>query len=114
MMGSMEPPVMIHLQFTNHGTEQVELGIVDFVSALGNFAVQPEKLTLAPGQSIETEPMSSQLAGSLTEIPTTLVLRLGNQSDKKVFVLHAVPKVAETGSASGGTLSPEPAATPGK
>ena len=96
---------MIHLQFTNHSPERVVLDIVDFVSPLGNFAVQPEKLTLDPGQAVETEPMSSQLAGSLAEADATLVLHLAGRTEKKVVVLRAVP---------GGIPPEEPAAQPGK
>jgi len=88
------PPVMIHLRFTNTGPERVELHLVDFSSPLGNFAVQPDKLTLEPGQSLETEPMSSQLAGSLAEIDVTLVLRLTDKTEKKTILLHTVPAPA--------------------
>lgn len=105
MMGSREPPLMIHLQFTNHGPERVTLNIVDFVSPLGNFAVQPEKLTLDPGQSTETEPMSSRLTDSLTEAEATLELQLAGQTEKKVVVLRAVHGDVPPG---------EPAAQPGK
>ena len=91
MMGSMGPAELIHLQFTNHGSEQVVLNVVDFVSPLGNFAVQPEKLTLEPGQSVEVEPMSSRLGGSVTEVETTLVLRIAGKIEKKTVVLRAVP-----------------------
>lgn len=91
MMGSMAPPVMIHLRFTNQGPVRIELRIDDFSSPLGNFAVQPEKLTLDPGQSLETEPMSSRLGESLAETDATLALRLGDQVERKVIVLRAVP-----------------------
>jgi len=91
LMGSMAPPVMIHLRFTNLGTDRIQLRIDDFSSPLGNFAVQPEKLTLDPGQSLETEPMSSRLGDSLAETEATLVLRVGDQAEKKVIVLRAVP-----------------------
>lgn len=87
-------PVMIHLRFTNHGTAPVDLRITDFLSPLGNFAVRPEKLTLAPGQSLETEPMTSQLAGAFTEVMATLVLRLDGRAEKKGFPLKALPAPA--------------------
>lgn len=91
MMGGMGRPVMIHLRFTNNGTATVTLAIDDFVSLLGNFAVRPEKLVLEPGQSLETEPMTSQLAGELSEANATLVLRVGPKTEKKTFTLHALP-----------------------
>jgi len=87
-------PVMIHLRFTNQGTAPVELQIADFLSPLGNFVVRPEKLTLEPGQSLETEPMTSQLAGTFTEAIATLALRRGARAEKKSFPLKALP--AET------------------
>lgn len=91
MTGAMGRPVMIHLRFTNQGPAAVTLWIDDFVSPLGNFAVRPEKLVLEPGQALETEPMSSQLAGAFAETDVTLVLRLGPQAEKKTFRLKAVP-----------------------
>lgn len=87
-------PVMIHLRLTNHGPAAVELQITDFLSPLGNFVVRPEKLTLEPGQSLETEPMTSQLAGAFSEATATLVLRLGDRAEKRSFPLKALP--AET------------------
>ncbi len=90
MGGGMGPTVMIHLRLTNQSAAPVELGIEDFASVFGNFAVQPEKLSLDPGQSLETEPMSSRLGGSLAETEATLVLRLANKAEKQVIVLRAV------------------------
>lgn len=89
MMGRGRP-VVIHLRFTNRGTAPVTLVIDDFASALGDFAVRPEQLALAPGQSRETDPMTSQLAGSLAEVDATLTLRAGARGEKKTFPLRAV------------------------
>ncbi len=88
-------PVMIHLKFTNQGSESVTLRIDDFTSPLGNFVVRPDQLTLEPGQSLETEPMSSQLAAAYSEVDATLVLRLGSGSEKKTFRLKAVKPPAD-------------------
>lgn len=94
--GGMGRPVMIHLRFTNHGAAAVTLRISDFMSPLGNFAVRPEQLALAPGQSLETEPMTSQLGGAFAETDATLVLRLEGQAEKRTFRLKAVtPPQAE-------------------
>jgi hypothetical protein len=88
-------PVMIHLRFTNRTETALDLYINDFVSPLGNFAVRPEKLTLEPGQSMETEPMTSQLAGSFTEAMATLVLRANGKLEKKTLPLKQVAAPAE-------------------
>jgi hypothetical protein len=93
--GGLGRPVMIHLRFTNQGVAAVTLRIDDFASPLGNFAVRPEQLVLAPGQSLETEPMSSQLGGAFSETDATLALRLGSRAEKKTFRLKAVPAPKE-------------------
>ncbi len=82
------PPVMIHLRFTNHGTETVELQIADFLSPLGNFVVRPEKLMLAPGASAEVEPMASGLAREVAGGEVTLKLRLGSAVETKPVPLQ--------------------------
>ncbi len=108
MMGSMGPALMIHLRFTNHGAGRVQLRIDDFSSPLGNFAVQPEVLALDPGQSLETEPMSSRLAAGLSETDATLVLRVGEKAEKKIISLRAVPG-ATPGDAAAPGNAPLPA-----
>jgi len=83
---------MIHLRFTNNGTAKAELLIADFLSPLGNFVVEPEKLSLEPGQTIEVEPMTSRLAGEISGATVTLALRLAGQGEKKNVVLVIVPE----------------------
>ena len=89
MMGGR--PVLIHLRFTNQGATAVTVQILDFVSALGNFVVRPDHVTVEPGQSVETDPMSSELAGEIGGTDATLRLRVGNQTEKKTFALAIVP-----------------------
>ena len=89
---NMNPPVMIHLRFTNNGTAPAELLIADFLSPLGNFVIEPEKLTLAPGQTLEVEPMTSRLAGEIAQATVTLALRLAGHGEKKNIVLSIVPE----------------------
>jgi hypothetical protein len=93
------PPVIIHLRFTNNGTAHADLAITDFLSELGNFVVQPEKLALDPGQSAEVEPMTSRLAGEIAQADITLTLSLDGHAEKKVITLFLVP-------------TPPPSATP--
>lgn len=90
MMGGGGRPVMIHLRFTNRSDAPVELIVTDFVSPLGNFVVRPDKLKLAPGESMETEPMTSQLAGAFTETTATVAVRLEGKAEKKAFPLKQV------------------------
>ena len=91
------PPVMIHLRFTNNGTTQAELLVADFLSPLGNFVIEPEKLTLAPGQTLEVEPMTSRLVGEISQATVTLALRLAGHGEKKSIVLNLAPEPPPTG-----------------
>jgi len=94
-MGVSGPLAIIHLRLTNRGTERLDFRIVDFLSPIGNFVVQPEHVVLEPGQSVETEPMYSQLVGSLTTTDVTLVLRTTTRNEKKVLTLKsAIPAPA--------------------
>ena len=82
------PPVMIHLRFTNHGPETVELRVADFLSPLGNFVVQPDVLAIAPGATIATEPLSSTLARQNPGGDLTLRLRLEGREETKAVPLE--------------------------
>jgi hypothetical protein len=88
------PPVIIHLRLTNNGTQPADVVIADFLSELGNFVVQPEKLALAPGQTVEVEPMTSRLAGEIAQAQITLTLQLDGRSEKKIITLGPMPPPA--------------------
>ena len=94
LVGSPLPPVTLHLILSNPGTEPVTVTMVDFASDLGNFAVDPETLTIAPGQAAEPTPMVSQLGVSSDEMPFRVSLRLGKAKETRTFlvkILHAAP-----------------------
>lgn len=88
---SRRPPVMIHVRVTNHGETPATVRILDFLSRLGNFVVLPEKLEIAPGQSVETEPMASQLGGEFSEVEVTLVIHSAGKREKKTIILRPDP-----------------------
>ncbi|HEY4301954.1 MAG TPA: hypothetical protein VGM73_13840 [Candidatus Didemnitutus sp.] len=85
------PPMLIHLRFTNHGPTHVDLSVVDFLSELGNFVVQPETVSLDPQQSVEVDPMTSRLVAEAGEANITLVLRSSTHTEKKTIALAPVP-----------------------
>lgn len=93
-MAASVPPVAIHLRFTNDGSAPAELEIVDFLSPLGNFVVNPSRLKLDPGQSLEVEPMASRLAGDVTAGEVSLALRLDNADESRKVTLQ--PEAAPT------------------
>lgn len=84
------PPVALRLRLTNKGKETIEVGFLECNSELGNFAVRPEKLALAPEQSSEPEAMSSRLWNGTVDLPLTLALRVHGKDEKKTILLHAI------------------------
>jgi hypothetical protein len=91
-MGS--PPVLIHVRFTNTSATHADVVVTDLLSALGNFVVQPDKLALDPGQSLEVEPMTSRLAGDVTAAEISLSLRRGTETETKTVTLALKPEPA--------------------
>ena len=86
------PVIQLRLRLTNHGAAPIVIEVVDFNSALGDFVVQPEKITVEPGASIEADPMVSRLGIGADDIPLTVKLRIGQRVDQQVLTLHAVPE----------------------
>lgn len=88
--GSPMPPVTIRLKLENRGAEPVEVDLLEVNSDLGNFAVRPTKLTLAPGQTGETEPMVSQLGVTSDEIPMKVALRTAGKKETQVIPVKSL------------------------
>ncbi len=88
--GSPMPPVTLKVAFENRGTEPIEIQVTDVNSDLGNFAVRPPKLTIAPGASGVLEPMVSQLGVTSDEIPLKLALRSGGKKEQQVVLVKNI------------------------
>jgi hypothetical protein len=88
--GSPMPPVTLRVLFENKGTEPLELEVTEVNSDLGNFAVRPPKLSIAPGEKGMLEPMISQLGVTSDEIPLKLAVRTGGRKEQQVVVVKNV------------------------
>jgi len=95
MMESSMPPVMLRIELENVSDKPIKLMIWEFKSALGNFAVRPDTLTLAPGEKGRPDGMTSRLGLSSSALPVTLVLRLEGKEEKKVLTLKPVETPVE-------------------
>ena len=84
------PPVMLWLKLTSTAKEPIKVEIVDFKSDLGDFAVQPDHLTLGPGETARPDPMISRLGVTSTEIPVTVSLRINGSKEVRVLTLRPV------------------------
>ncbi len=80
---SNAPPIQLRLRLTNHGEQPVDIEVLDFNSELGNFAVQPEKITVPSHESLEADPMISRLGvPAVEEIPITVRIRIGGKTGR--------------------------------
>jgi hypothetical protein len=83
--GSPMPPVTLRVKLENKGTEPIEIEVMEVNSELGNFAVRPPKITIAPGQTGELDPMISQLGVTSDEIPLKVSVRTGSKRETQVI-----------------------------
>lgn len=91
-LGSHEPPLTLRVRLENRGKENLTVEIRDVQSDLGNFVPEPDHVLLAPGQSVELEPMISRLGVVSGDIPLQLVLRAnGKVEDQTIHLKSAAP-----------------------
>jgi hypothetical protein len=87
--GNPVPPVTLNLIVTNNTAEQVTVRLIDFNSDLGNFAIDPDTLTIEPGQSAESTPMVSDLGVSSDVIPFTVTIKMGTAKDSRTVSVRS-------------------------
>ncbi len=90
------PPALLRMQLENPSAATVVVEIREVNSDLGNFAVRPDTVTLAPGQAIEVEPMQSLLGVDSYSLPVSITLRAGGQTQSKILTLRPVAPATGT------------------
>lgn len=101
---SNEPPVRLHLRLTNHDATALVIEVPEFESQLGNFVVQPRRLTVPGHGSIEAEPMTSQLGVTMSEIPLTVTVRINGKPERQTLLLRV--KAPDSGAPAAPTSPP--------
>jgi hypothetical protein len=101
-LGSMPRQTLV-IRLTNTGSAPLAISITELNSLIGNFAPQPDHLTLAPGATEALQPVSGDAGGLLNWLDVTLSLRNGSSTETKV--IHLTP----TGEPAEATLPPPPA-----
>jgi hypothetical protein len=96
--GNPVPPVTLHLYVTNTTGEAVTVKLLDFNSDLGNFAIDPDTLTIDPGQVGEPTPMVSDLGVTSDTIPFNVTLKLGTAKETKTVTTISVLSPADAAS----------------
>ncbi len=88
--GSPMPPVTLRVLLENKGTEPLIVEVTEVNSDLGNFAVRPARLTLAPGEKGLLDPMVSQLGVTNDEIPLKLSVRVAGKKELQVVTVKNI------------------------
>jgi hypothetical protein len=91
------PRMTLHISLINRGTDPMDVYVTDVVSALGNFAVRPEHLLLAPGQQGELEPFNASFAENIEGLPVEVRVRRGTERESQI--LHLAEEKATTSAA---------------
>ncbi|HVW19826.1 MAG TPA: hypothetical protein VHC86_01295 [Opitutaceae bacterium] len=90
-LGSPLPPVTLRLQVANQGPQIVQIEVQEVNSDLGNFAVEPSLLSVAPGQSASPDPMISQLGVTSDDIPVKVTLAIKGKAESQTIQVKALP-----------------------
>jgi hypothetical protein len=96
--GNPVPPVTLHLYVTNTTGGSVTVKLIDFNSDLGNFAIDPDSLTIEAGQVGEPTPMVSDLGVTSDTIPFSVTLKLGSVKETKTVTTISVLAPADAAS----------------
>ena len=99
------PRQTLTIRFTNRSDSPVTLAVSELSSLIGNFAPQPELLTIAPGATASLDPVSGDAGGLLNWLDVTIALRQGGAPETRT--LHLVPTAAPGESLSPPTLPGE-------
>ena len=89
------PPVALRLRVTNTSKETVDIAFLVCKSELGDFAVRPEKIALAPDQVAEPDAMTSTLGLTTTQLVLHLSLRSGGKVEHKDLTLQPKGQTGE-------------------
>ena len=99
------PRQTLTIRFTNRSDFPVTLTVSELGSLIGNFAPQPERLTIPPGATASLDPVSGDAGGLLNWLDVTIALRQGGAPETRT--LHLVPAAAPGESLSPPTLPGE-------
>ena len=82
------PTLTLKLTLANTSNEPLTVVVRDVKSELGNFAARPERVTLAPQESVELDPMFPLADSVVGDIPLTVALRSAEQTESQTVMLR--------------------------
>lgn len=87
---ALMPRMVLRVTVTNRSEQPMDIAVTDVVSALGNFAVRPERLSLAPGEEATLDPFLSPFPDNFAELVVELRLRRGTERETQTVRLGPV------------------------
>jgi hypothetical protein len=84
------PAVQLRLTLTNNSAQSFEVEVLEFSSLLGNFAVHPAKIFIAPRTAATFDPMTSRLGIPQGDLPLKVRLRSGEKTDEQTLMLKVI------------------------
>lgn len=85
------PRIELRGKFTNKTNAPIVIAVTDVTSALGNFAIRPEKLTLAPSESAEIDPLPALYPDPIDELTVDVRIRYAGKSENHSLRLKPAP-----------------------
>lgn len=89
------PRQTLQVELVNNSPEEVTVSVRECLSLLGNFAVRPERVTLAPGQSVKLEAMRGAYGANLDRLDVTLELSRKGETERRTVVAEKAPQAPE-------------------
>lgn len=94
MAGMTIPRQVLQIALTNHSETELTVRPLECTSLLGNFAVRPEKVTLAPGETVTLDAMRGGIGANLDRLEVSLAFSAGGKIEKKVVVVERAQPAA--------------------
>lgn len=88
------PPIVLQIHVTNKTEAPIDVSVTQCDSDLGNFVVMPEKMTVQPHGTVDTERMTSRLGYMGGALPVTVSLKANGKREKQVITLTPIPEPA--------------------
>ena len=88
------PSVELRAKFTNDSETPLVFAVTDVISGLGNFAVRPDRLSLAPHESGELEAMPATYPDVINELAVEIRVRHAGKNESRSLRLHGVASPA--------------------
>lgn len=95
-LGEQPPAVRgdLHVQLENRSAEPIAVELAEVTSNIGDVSAGPQRLKLAPGQTMDTGTVVTRHVASAIQIPVKITMRLSAREETRALVLPTGLSVA--------------------